>query len=163
MQEFGLSEIIPLICNSAPWGFDLWVGKIHWRRERLPIPVFWPGEFHELYGPWDCNESDRIEQLSLHFTSLGPVSCVFTSWVSSGLTIGSGYRLMAARWQVFFPFSALFLRAQQLRLEGCNRWWLWHPLFTDMAISYLSPSFPIFLVLKWFYYRWCLWKLKLPW
>ena len=27
-------------------GFNLWVGKIPWRRERLPTPVFWPGEFH---------------------------------------------------------------------------------------------------------------------
>jgi len=25
-----------------------WVGKMPWRRERLPTPVFWPGEFHEL-------------------------------------------------------------------------------------------------------------------
>ena len=24
-------------------GFDPWVGKIPWRRERLPTPVFWPG------------------------------------------------------------------------------------------------------------------------
>ena len=30
-------------------GFDPWVGKIAWRRERLPTPVFWPGEFHGLY------------------------------------------------------------------------------------------------------------------
>ena len=28
-------------------GFDSWVGKIHWRRKRLPTPVFLPGEFHE--------------------------------------------------------------------------------------------------------------------
>ena len=27
-----------------------WVGKIPWRREQLPTPVFWPGEFHGLYG-----------------------------------------------------------------------------------------------------------------
>ena len=25
---------------------DPWVGKIPWRRERLPTPVFWPGELH---------------------------------------------------------------------------------------------------------------------
>ena len=37
-----------------------------------------------------------------HLTYLGPVSCVFTSWDSSGLNIGSGCSLMAARWQVFF-------------------------------------------------------------
>ena len=45
--------------------FDLWVGKIPWRRERLPTPVFWPGEFHGLYNPCGHKESDRIEQLSL--------------------------------------------------------------------------------------------------
>ena len=27
-------------------GFDPAVGKIPWRRERLPTPVFWPGESH---------------------------------------------------------------------------------------------------------------------
>ena len=39
-------------------GLDHWVGKIHWRREQLPTPVFWPGEFHGLYSPWGCKESD---------------------------------------------------------------------------------------------------------
>jgi len=38
--------------------FDAWVGKIHWRRDRLPTPVFWPGEFHGLYSPWGHKESD---------------------------------------------------------------------------------------------------------
>ena len=37
-------------------GFDPWVGKIPRRRERLPIPAFWPGESHELYSPWGCKE-----------------------------------------------------------------------------------------------------------
>jgi len=27
-------------------GFDPWIEKIPWRRERLPIPIFLPGEFH---------------------------------------------------------------------------------------------------------------------
>ena len=30
--------------------FDSWVGKILWRRDRLPTPVLWPGEFHGLYS-----------------------------------------------------------------------------------------------------------------
>ena len=38
-----------------------------WRRERLPTPVFWPEEFHGLYSPWGCKESDTTEWLSLHF------------------------------------------------------------------------------------------------
>ena len=50
-------------------GFNPWVGKIPWRRERLPSPVFWPGEFHGLYSPWSRKESDTTERLSLHFTT----------------------------------------------------------------------------------------------
>ena len=50
-------------------GFDPWIGTIPWRRERLPTPVFWPGEFHG-YSPWGHKESDMSEQLSLHLTSL---------------------------------------------------------------------------------------------
>ena len=39
----------------------------------LPTPVFWPGEFHLLYSPWDCKESDTAEPLSLFnsYMSLG--------------------------------------------------------------------------------------------
>ena len=28
---------------------ETWVGKIPWRKERLPTPVFWRGEFHGLF------------------------------------------------------------------------------------------------------------------
>ena len=44
--------------------FDPWVGKIPWRRKRLPTLVFWPGEFHGLYSSWGHKELDTIEQLS---------------------------------------------------------------------------------------------------
>ena len=46
-----------------PW-FDSWVGKIHWRRDRLPTSVFCPGEFHGLCSPWGRKESDIPEWLS---------------------------------------------------------------------------------------------------
>ena len=29
-----------------------WVGKIPWRREGLPTPVCWPGEFHGVAKSW---------------------------------------------------------------------------------------------------------------
>ena len=51
-------------------GFDPWIGKIPWRRERLPTPVFWPREFHGLYSPWGHKESDMTEQLSLSLEKL---------------------------------------------------------------------------------------------
>ena len=46
--------------------FDLWIGKIPWRRKWLPTPAFVPGEFHGQrslagYSPWDHKESDMTE------------------------------------------------------------------------------------------------------
>ena len=35
-----------------------------WRRERLPTPVFWPGQFHQLRS-MGCKEWDMTEWLSL--------------------------------------------------------------------------------------------------
>ena len=49
---------------------DPWVGKIPWRRERLPTPVFWPGECHGLDRPWGGRELDMTEQLSLSLSLL---------------------------------------------------------------------------------------------
>ena len=37
------------------------VGKIPWRRERLPTPIFWPREFHGLYSSWGHKELDKAE------------------------------------------------------------------------------------------------------
>ena len=53
-------------CSRWPPGscFNSWVGKVPWRRDGLPIPVFWPGEFHGLYSPWGHRESGMTEQLS---------------------------------------------------------------------------------------------------
>ena len=48
--------LIPGLGRSPREGFSSWVGKILWRRERLPTPVFWPGEFHGLYSSWGRKE-----------------------------------------------------------------------------------------------------------
>ena len=42
--------MVSAFCALFKTTFDPWVGKIPWRRERLPTPVFWPGEFHGLYN-----------------------------------------------------------------------------------------------------------------
>ena len=34
------------VCNARDPGFNPWVGKIPWRREWLPTPIFLPGGFH---------------------------------------------------------------------------------------------------------------------
>ena len=44
------------------------VGDLGWEdlleRGTPTTPVFWPGEFHGLYGPWGHKELDTTEQLS---------------------------------------------------------------------------------------------------
>ena len=57
-------------CHVGDLGSIPWVGKIPWRREWLPAPVFLPGKFHgrgNLLGhsPWGHKELDTIEQLTL--------------------------------------------------------------------------------------------------
>ena len=48
--------------------------KIPWGRERLPTPVFSPGEFHGQrrlvgYSPWGCKELDQAERRTLSLPS----------------------------------------------------------------------------------------------
>ena len=68
LQYSWASLVVQLVKNPPTMqetGFNPWLGKIPWRRERLPTPVFWPGEFHGLYNPWGHRESDTTERLSL--------------------------------------------------------------------------------------------------
>ena len=64
-------ERICLQCRRP--GFNLWVGKIPWRREWQPTPVFSPGKSHGQrslvgYSTWGHEESDMTERLTLlHF------------------------------------------------------------------------------------------------
>ena len=61
--------------HSSVLAWELpWVGKIPWRGEWLPTPVFLPGEFHGQrnlagYSPWGLKECDPTEQITLHFLS----------------------------------------------------------------------------------------------
>ena len=62
----GLREsLVAQLIKNPPAVRETWVGKIPCRRERLPTPVFWPGEFHGLHSPCAHEESDTIEWLSL--------------------------------------------------------------------------------------------------
>ena len=70
---FGASLMAQMAKNlPIMWanGFVPWVGKIPWRREWLPTPVFLPGEFHGQrslvgYNLWGCKELDTTERLPL--------------------------------------------------------------------------------------------------
>ena len=68
-------ERVCLQCGRP--GFNPWVGKTPWRRERLSTPVFWSGEFHELDSLWGHKESDTTERLPL-FPSRWPSMAFWT-------------------------------------------------------------------------------------
>ena len=63
------ASLMAKLVKNLPVMLETWVqslgGKIPWTRERLPTPVFWPGEFHGLCSPWGHKELDTTEPLSL--------------------------------------------------------------------------------------------------
>ena len=69
------------LVKNAPAMQQTWIRSLGWedpwRRERLPTPVFWPGEFHALYIPWGHKESDTAERLSLNTTTRNTLSQAF--------------------------------------------------------------------------------------
>ena len=60
LQGSWTSLVVQLVKN-LPAMWETWVQSLGWedpqRRERLPTPVFWPGEFHGL-SPWGRKEWD---------------------------------------------------------------------------------------------------------
>ena len=63
--QYPWASLVAQLVKNPPSIQETWVAKIPWRRERLPTPVLWPGEFHGLYRPRGCKESDVTERLSL--------------------------------------------------------------------------------------------------
>jgi len=52
LQYSWVSLVAQLVKNlPTMWKtLDPWVGRIPWKRERLPTPLFWPGKFHGLWS-----------------------------------------------------------------------------------------------------------------
>ena len=66
--QYSWASLVAQLVKKPPvmWEFNLWVRKIPWRRERLPTPVFWPGEFHGLYSPWVAKSWTRLSDFHFH-------------------------------------------------------------------------------------------------
>ena len=71
-SAFSLSSftLVAQLLKNLPAMPETWVGKIPWRRERLPTPVFWPREFHGLYSSW----RHRVGHNRATSTPLSPLS-----------------------------------------------------------------------------------------
>ena len=102
----GSSDSKKIYLQSRKPGFHPWVSKIPWRREWLPIPIFWPREFHGQrslvsYSPWGRKEWDTTQWLItfafVHVSSDGKASAFNAEDPGSipGLGSSSGER----KWQ----------------------------------------------------------------
>ena len=75
--QYSWASLVTQLVKNLPTMQETWfypsVGKIPWRRERLPTPVFWPREFHGLHRPWDRKELDTTEGLVLSLSQYGKI------------------------------------------------------------------------------------------
>ena len=67
-------------------GFYPWIGTIPSRKGQLPTPVFLPGEFHGLYGPWGHRVRHNWETF-ISFVRVSWASLQFSSVAQSCLTL----------------------------------------------------------------------------
>ena len=69
--QYSWVSLVAQLVKILPAMWETWVLFLGWEdplekgTARLPMPVFWPGEFHVLYSPWGHKESDKSECLSL--------------------------------------------------------------------------------------------------
>ena len=82
----GASLVAHLVKNT-PTMQETWVGKIPWRKERLPTPVFWPGELHGLYRvqkrlhePW-LQSWTRLNDFHFHSCTIFFPSLILTHYL----------------------------------------------------------------------------------
>ena len=109
--------IICLQCRRP--GFDLWVGKIPWRRERLPTLVFWPGEFHVLYSPWMGSQRVGHDWATFHFLSLF-------------INFQKLYSLMMYGLQINIEISILHVLSKNVLMKNQHISW---PILTVLVFS----------------------------
>jgi len=69
------TSLVAQMVKNPPAMWETWVGKIPWRREQLPTPVSWLGEFHGQrslvdYSSWGHRESNMTEAFTFTFSLL---------------------------------------------------------------------------------------------
>ena len=100
-------SLVAQTVKKPPAMQETWVGKIHWRRQWQPIPVFLPGEFHEQGNLVGCSPWSHKDR---HDWATNPHT------LYSELLSGIGYVLL------FLCFNALlekFLLCNRCSIDVC--------------------------------------------
>ena len=73
--QYSWASLVSQLVKNLPVMRETWVQSLGWEdpleKGKATHSIFWPGEFHGLYGPWGRKESDTTESLSLSFTFNG--------------------------------------------------------------------------------------------
>ena len=123
-------------CQCRHRGFDLWVGKIPWRRKQQPTQVFLPGKTPLTEG---CKESDATWWLNHHYFS--------APWALAKPKAPRPRGSCCARlvsWNAPPSFPSLQVTATHLRLREvpCPLWspvwhfWQKHSLLNNSTLKY---------------------------
>ena len=77
-------------------GFDLWVGKVPWRRKWQPIPIFLPGKSHGWsslagYSPWGHKGRTPLSDFTSLITYIPREKQVLTSRNQGGSVWAAGF------------------------------------------------------------------------
>ena len=95
--QYSWALLVVQLVKNLPAVRETWVWSLGWEDSlengKLLTLVFWPGEFHGLYSPWDRKESDMTEWFSLHFSSY------YGKWDSSVISL---HEIMINMQYVFF-------------------------------------------------------------
>ena len=162
----GASLVVQVVKNlPAMWEtwFNPWVGKISWRRERLPTPVFLPGESHGQrslrgYGSWSCKELDTktlsvailsgfliVLPLQPHLLALSDSDFILQPLKLlknfSHITLPSRPRLHLC-WSLSWNVSPRFLAIPTFHLYPDNSWSLLILCQLSLSATFHAPPFP---------------------
>ena len=66
--QYSWASLMAQLVKHPPAMWETWVRH---RREQVPTPVFWPGDFHGLYSPWG---SQRVAHDWVTFTTMSQAS-----------------------------------------------------------------------------------------
>ena len=65
LLQYSWASLVAQLVKNLPAMQETWVQSLGWEdpleKGMLPIPVFWPREFHGLYSPWGRKKSDTTE------------------------------------------------------------------------------------------------------
>ena len=123
--------------KQATW-FNRWVGRIPWRGEWQPTPVFLPGKSHGQrslagYRHWVCREMDGRDWALMHAFMMTLYMWITIKGTQWGWNCLTHYPTVAHRISplMTYPLGLQCLRSRKLKgslphHDKCSQWPQWH-------------------------------------